>query len=319
MAAETRLRVLHVIPSVAISDGGPSHAMAAIEAALSDAGIAVTTATTDHDYRGQGVQPSGVMARDPRVERHYARKRIGFYKVAPGLVPYFLHSIGSYDVVHIHALFSFAPVVAAWIARWRNVPYIVRPLGTLGSYGVGQRRRRLKRLSIALIEGPILRHAAAVHFTSQSELDEAGRTGIACRGVVIPLGVPGPPRANAGLREQHSFPGQCRSVLFLSRLDPKKNIEGLIDAFGASQELQRTCRLLIAGDGPLAYVEALKRRVALAGFGEQVVWLGHVADESKAAAFARADVFGCATCPATRTVHRGQTVADPSHCDWCNP
>jgi len=34
---------------------------------------------------------------------------------------------------------------------------------------------------------------------------------------------------------------------------------------------------------------------------------------------ARADVFGCATCPATRTVHRGQAVADPARCDWCNP
>ena len=34
---------------------------------------------------------------------------------------------------------------------------------------------------------------------------------------------------------------------------------------------------------------------------------------------ARADVFGCATCRATRTVHRGQAVADPSRCDWCNP
>ena len=33
----------------------------------------------------------------------------------------------------------------------------------------------------------------------------------------------------------------------------------------------------------------------------------------------RADVFGCAACPSTLTVDRQQAVADPAHCDWCNP
>ena len=34
---------------------------------------------------------------------------------------------------------------------------------------------------------------------------------------------------------------------------------------------------------------------------------------------ARADVWGCASCPATRVVERAQTVADPGRCEWCNP
>ena len=33
----------------------------------------------------------------------------------------------------------------------------------------------------------------------------------------------------------------------------------------------------------------------------------------------RADVFGCARCPATFTVDREQAVADPARCKWCNP
>lgn len=33
----------------------------------------------------------------------------------------------------------------------------------------------------------------------------------------------------------------------------------------------------------------------------------------------RADVLGCAACPATRTVPREQTVADPAQCASCNP
>ena len=33
----------------------------------------------------------------------------------------------------------------------------------------------------------------------------------------------------------------------------------------------------------------------------------------------REDVMGCASCPATRTVLRAETAADPRHCEWCNP
>ena len=33
----------------------------------------------------------------------------------------------------------------------------------------------------------------------------------------------------------------------------------------------------------------------------------------------RADVFGCATCPATLTVDRGHAGADPAWCESCNP
>ena len=43
------LRILHVIPSVAISDGGPSRALELMERSLSEAGVSVTTLTTDHD------------------------------------------------------------------------------------------------------------------------------------------------------------------------------------------------------------------------------------------------------------------------------
>ena len=33
----------------------------------------------------------------------------------------------------------------------------------------------------------------------------------------------------------------------------------------------------------------------------------------------RADVWGCARCPSTRTAERQQKVSDPTWCDWCNP
>jgi glycosyltransferase involved in cell wall biosynthesis len=282
------LRVLQVIPSVSPRDGGPSRAVGIIERALSGAGVDVTTLTTDHDLeRRHGSSPP---AADNGARRLYARMWLEPYKVAPGLLPRLMQAVERHDVVHIHALFSFASTAAAWVARRRRVPYVVRPLGSLSGYGMQTRRRGLKRLSMALIENRMLRDAAAVHFTSRAESADAEALGLPMRGVVIPLGVEaedGPPPAPL----HHAALAGRRVILFLSRLDPKKNLEALIDAVASSPTLRSSCALLIAGTGEAAYVASLQARAAAAGLAGHTVWLGHVEGAQKRAALAAADVF----------------------------
>jgi len=285
------IRVLHVIPSVSPGDGGPSKAIALMEHALGAAGVAVTTLTTDHRSRGEHAAAATPSPSDG-AKRVYTRKWFDPYKVAPGLVAQLGKQLDAHDIVHIHALFSFAPTVAAWMAGRFKVPYIVRPLGTLSTYGITMRRRRFKRLSLDLIESRILRNAAAVHFTSESELEEARSLGLQFHGVVIPLGVEHERMGSAqALRAAHPALAGRRVVLFLSRLDPKKNVEGLIDAIAGSEILKRSTALVIAGSGKPAYLDSLKARAAAAGVARQIVWLGHVEGEEKMAAMAAADVF----------------------------
>ncbi len=288
----TSLRVLHVIPSVAMADGGPGRAIASMERALSEAGVRVTTLTSDDNPVCAGVAWTPLAAAANGASRVYARKWTDWYKVAPGLVPYLVREIRSHDVVHIHALFSFSSTIAAWIARGLRVPYVIRPLGALSAWGTSQRRRGLKRLSIAVIEGPNLRAASAVHFTSRMEMVEAEGLGLTFRGVVIPLGVEQEPQTlSLNLREASPILRGRRTILFLSRLDPKKNVEALIDALACSDELKAGSSLLVAGDGDSAYVDRLKARTRAAGIGDLVLWLGHVEGARKAAAFAAADLF----------------------------
>jgi glycosyltransferase involved in cell wall biosynthesis len=280
------LRVLQVIPSVSPRDGGPTRAIGIIERALSRAGVEVTTLTTDHDLDNGACPP----AAEDGARRIYARKWLHPYKVAPGLVAHLMRAVERYHVVHVHALFSFAATAGAWVAHHRRVPYVVRPLGTLSGYAMHARRRRLKRLSLGLVEGPILRRAAAVHFTSRVELQEASALGLPMHSVVIPLGVEtedGPPAAPLA----HAALAGRRVILFLSRLDPKKNLEALIDAVASSQTLRGSCALLIAGAGEPGYTASLKARAAAAGLSERTVWLGHVEGARKRAALAAADVF----------------------------
>lgn len=276
------LRVLHVVPSLAPQDGGPTRAILEMEAGLAEAGVEVTTVTTVAG-RTRPADPGG------RVSRVCLRRWAAPYKIAPGLAPRLPALLRRHDVVHVHALFSFAPNLAALGARALGVPYIVRPLGTLGRYGLTQRRPALKRLSIACVEGPVLRGAAAVHFTSAAEREEAERLPVPMRGVVIPLGVPRPVEGVAPL-EHPALAGRT-VLLFLSRLDPKKNLEGLIDAAAGSAGFAASAALVVAGSGPPDYVAGLKARAAGAGLGGRIVWLGHVEGARKAAALAAADLF----------------------------
>jgi hypothetical protein len=81
-----------------------------MEGSLGGTGVAVTTLATDH--RNDFEQASGVVL-PQGATRIYARKWISPYKVAPGIVTQLGRLLGSHDVVDIHAVFSFAPTVAA--------------------------------------------------------------------------------------------------------------------------------------------------------------------------------------------------------------
>jgi hypothetical protein len=60
--------------------------------------------------------------------------------------------------------------------------------------------------------------------------------------VELEVGLPTVPVAHP------AFTGR-RVILFLSRLDLKKNVEALIDTVASSPMLSRSCALLVAGAG----------------------------------------------------------------------
>jgi len=284
------MKVLHVIPSLSRVHGGPTQALAHMERALAAQGVEVETATTDDDGPGRR---NGKACATPLVEngaQHwYFAKRLDFYKVSPGFARWIDREAPRYDLLHIHALFSFTSTVAARAARWHGVPYVVRPLGTLNAWGMSQRRPGLKSLSMRWIEGPILRAAAAVHFTSEEEATQARQLGVRMKEAIIPLGV-----ETGALAHEATPPAlgtETRCALFLSRLDAKKNLEGLLDAMGLLAIEMPQLRLLVAGDGQPDYVASLKARAARLGLAGRIRWLGHVEGAGKAAAFAAADVF----------------------------
>ena len=162
-----------------------------------------------------------------------------------------------FDVAHIHAVFNHASVAAARACRKANVPYVIRPLGTLDPWSMKQKPLR-KRIFWSLEGKTMLSGAKAVHYTSHTE--QSGTEGLlgVNHGKVIPLGID---RATPLINDSRTSE---RYVLVLSRLHPKKGLEVLIDAFISLAKDNRFAdwKLVIAGDGPRDYVSSLKQRAS---------------------------------------------------------
>jgi glycosyltransferase involved in cell wall biosynthesis len=77
-------------------------------------------------------------------------------------------------------------------------------------------------------------------------------------------------------------------VGFLARLHPKKNLEVIIEAIA---RLGEEVELVVAGDGPEAYREALKALAVELGVSHRVAWLGFVDAKGKAEFLAQIDVL----------------------------
>jgi glycosyltransferase involved in cell wall biosynthesis len=296
MPAEPReMKVLHVIPSVGMADGGPSRAIRLITRGLCSKGLAVDVASTDDDGRGGCLDREEIMAVQAEFNPaglHLFHRSLGFYKVSLALRAWLVKHIGDYDIVHIHGLFSWSSTVAARVAYAQGVPYIIRPLGSLNRYGIHHHRPWLKKLSMHWIERRMLANAFVIHFTDQRELIEASETGLAFTGRVIPLGVehfvPAGDNSLATL-----YPGLAgkRIVLFLSRIAEKKNIESLLQSWRSLTGQFADIHLVIAGNGQHDYVAGLKNLAARLDIDNSITWTGHVEGETKQALLGGAWLF----------------------------
>ena len=285
------MKVLHVIPSVSSVRGGPSKAVLEMVSSLISQGLQVEIATTNDN----GPHLLSV----PLYKRiTYQGVPVWFFpRFSPRLVPLreFAFSLGltrwlwealpGYDLLHVHAIFSYPSTVAMAIARHHRVPYLVRPIGQLCHWSLTQGQPK-KRLYLTVIERTNLNQAQAIHCTAFLEKNETQSLGLKPPHVVIPLGVHLPPPVPPKRSQDDS------TVLFLSRLHPKKGLLNLLYAWQRLQpSLPRAWHLVIAGSGHPDYVATLNSTLKVLDLTTSVQLVGAVEGQAKWALFQRSDLF----------------------------
>jgi len=189
--------------------------MKALAAGMARHGVEVHVIATDDNGPGrQSVPLYQPITEDGAVYRFFPRQ-IRPYTCSLPLTTWLWAHVRDYDLVHIHAVFSYCSTVAAWIAAARGVPYIIRPLGVLNQWGMRNRRPWLKKISFRLIDRFVLEHAAAIQYTSISEQREAEELPFHTPGVIVPNPVPLDDSATSARghfrRRRSQFPGSFGS------------------------------------------------------------------------------------------------------------
>ncbi|OFW16282.1 MAG: hypothetical protein A3F70_03720 [Acidobacteria bacterium RIFCSPLOWO2_12_FULL_67_14] len=288
------MRVLQVVPFISPEFGGPSVALPGLARGLTEAGVDTTLLTTDADPSGRLDVPL-----DRRVIRdgaeyifHHVLTIGGRYGVAPTMLRTLRTSVATYDVVHIHWLYNFACIAAARAAIAAAVPFVVQPNGSLDPHQF-RKNHVIKRVYLATVGRPLLRHAAAFVFTSQQERDLAVHRP-RCPAWIVPVGLDG---ASFGKRPplgafRAAFPAvQGPFLLFLGRLDPKKGLDLLILAFARIARARPELWLVVAGPDAGGYGLEIRRLAERLGVERRVCFTGMLSHELKLAAYVDAELF----------------------------
>jgi glycosyltransferase involved in cell wall biosynthesis len=281
------MRVLHVIPAVAARYGGPGVVAVETVRALRSAGVDAIIATTDADGDRRLAVPTGHVVEWQGVPAVVMPLGGGEgFKWSGALARWLADHVREFDVVDIHAVFSHSSVAGGRACRRAGVPYVVRPHGALDPWSLTRKSWR-KRLLLWSGGRQLLAGASFVQYTTAAE--QAGAQQALAwlpEGRVVPLGV------DDELFTSPSPDTERPYVLAMSRLDEKKKLELLIEAFHATAVGALShWRLVVAGAGDDAYTSGLRRQAAAGRAADRIEFPGWVQRGDKRALLSRVSVF----------------------------
>ncbi len=266
--------------------------------ALRTHGVDAEIATTTDDGDGVlDVPVEQLTERDGVPVRYFPRfspplRPVREFAYSRPLARWLETAVGSYDLLHVHAIFSYPSTRAMVTARQCGVPYLNRPLGQLCEWSLQQRSLK-KRVYLRFVERANLDGAAAIHYTTEQEELEAVELGLRAPGFVAPHGVDLPaliPDARVQLRQRLELRADAKVVLFLSRVHPKKGLELLIGALAKIRD--DSLVFLLAGNAETETYDArIRELLQSSGLGARSRRIPFAVGEWKQILLQGADVF----------------------------
>lgn len=186
------------------------------------------------------------------------------------------------DIVDVQGLWTYHAAASLMFARKSRRPYVVTPRGMLDPWSI--RNSKLKKLVARLVfQKAHLNGATCLRATAEMEADHFQRLDIRKPIAIVPNCIRIP-----ALRVKRRR--TLKSLLFLSRIHPKKGVSHLINAWAKLEQQFSGWELLIAGMDENGHEDELKSLSERHGL-RRVRFLGPLHGESKQQTYRDADVF----------------------------
>ena len=236
------MKILHVISSVYKNGGGTSEVVPRLCRALQEVGESVTLAAYKADEISDAAKDAiraGVSYDGKYEKSKWFPRALGYSQTFREGLPALVASI---DIVHVHCLWQLAGWMVSMEARKQGKPYVVMPHGFLEPERLKVSKWK-KRVMGAVIDRPMLNHAAAVIATSESEAEGIRRYGVKRPIHIMPL----------GLDMENYKVSSCagKTLLYFSRITPIKGLDMLANVWG--QIDRNGWKLLIVGPDDRGY------------------------------------------------------------------
>lgn len=292
------MRVLLLCPGMHPRDGGPPRTVSGSALALARAGVAVEIATIGHPKEDAETRERWSELHAAGVPIHIFPRDVPRVIGRSGALKRFLRNEAHrFDLLHVHCIWETALADGAAIFRHRGKPTLVSTHGMLDRW---QMRRSALKKALAmrfLGTGAMLHRADAVLYGTDEEAGEAEPLALASPVVIMPNGVePWSASAHEGAGDGllARFPNMRdwkRTVLFFSRLHPKKGVDLLVEAFGRVHSRFPDAGLLIAAIAQdEIYGDAIRARIAEIGT-PNIILVSEPEGLKAEEAFAVADIF----------------------------
>lgn len=283
-----KLRVLHIIASVDMSEGGPIQAVVQnleelpIDQVLEI--VCLDDPQADYVQNFKGI----VHALGPTKSG---------YRYTPKLKEWIQKNAKNYDAAVIHGLWNHASIGGWQGCKASNLPYVVFTHGMLDPWFKKQYPiKHIKKQLFWLLQGRVLRDASYVLFTCEEEkrLAEGVFWGYEYKSKVVAFGAPDIPKFNEDVEKAFHIAvpevGNSPYLLFLSRIHEKKGCDLLLKAFAAIEK-RPNLKLVMAGPCHDNLIFELQYLAKTLNISDRVYWPGMLQGAAKAGAFLGAEAF----------------------------
>lgn len=237
-----QFKILHCLDYIDLSLGGPSRSVPSLCLALKKEGVQSVVLSHNSLNANAGV------LRDAGIDILLKEPPIGMLNkvfdkdYADGF------SLNG-TIVHLQHIWSTPLHYMAKRCRKEGIPYLVSPRGSLEPWSMRQKKLK-KNLGMTLYQREDIAKATCIHATANSERDNIRALGFKNPIAVIPNGIN---INNYPIKEFEKKDGK-RTILFLSRINPKKGLDLLFEAWSQIPcALRQDWQIKVAGEGNSKY------------------------------------------------------------------